>query len=111
MLYALAGLPDFLVYADDTDFVSLSREYLDRLLEVLGPIFKDDFDLIVNVDKAENTRLGHKDMDVNQDEWRNTRKLGSLLGLRYLGAVILTSRQARSSSKKDVAPCSRCGMA
>ena len=25
---ALAGLPDFLVYADDTDFVSLSREKL-----------------------------------------------------------------------------------
>jgi hypothetical protein len=41
---ALAGLPDSLVYADDTDFVSLSREYLDPLLEVLGPIFKNDFD-------------------------------------------------------------------
>jgi hypothetical protein len=48
---------------------------------VLGPIFKDDFDLIVNVDKTENTRLGHKDMDVDQDEWRNIRKLGSLLGI------------------------------
>jgi hypothetical protein len=35
----------------------------------------------VNVDKTENTRLGHKNMDVNQDEWRNTRKLGSLLGI------------------------------
>ncbi len=64
---ALAGLPDFLVYADDTDFVSLSREYLDRPLEVLRPISEDDFDLIVNVDKtvSDNTRLGHKDMDVN----------------------------------------------
>ena len=50
---ALDGLPDFLVYADDTDFVILSREYFDRLLEMSGPIFKDDFELMVNVDKTQ----------------------------------------------------------
>ncbi len=65
---ALAGLPDFLVYADDTDFVSLSREYLDWLLEVLGPIFKDDFDLIVKVHKTENTSSDRNRTQNNLDD-------------------------------------------
>ncbi len=56
-------------------YIYTVMESMNRPFEVLGPIFKDDFDLIVNVDKTENTRLGHKDMDVNQDEWRYTRKV------------------------------------
>ncbi len=35
------------------------------------------FELIANVDETENTRPGHKDIDVNEAEWRNTRKLES----------------------------------
>ena len=35
----------------------------------------------MNVDKTEWTTLGHKDMGVDQDSYKNTRKLGSLLGV------------------------------
>jgi hypothetical protein len=77
----LIGLPESLVYADDTDFVSFVREYLDRLITVLGPLFREDFKLIVNDDKTENTLVGHSDMGADQKAWRNTKKLGSLLGV------------------------------
>ena len=77
----LIGLPESLVYADDTDFVSFVREYLDRLITVLGPLFREDFKLIVNDDKTENTLVGHSDMEADQKAWRNTKKLGSLLGV------------------------------
>ncbi len=36
--------------------------------------------LIVNADKTEHTLAGHSDMNVDQNAWRNTRKLGYLLG-------------------------------
>jgi hypothetical protein len=77
----LIGLPEFLVYADDTDFVSFVKEYLDKLITVLGPLCREDFMLIVNDDKTENTLVGHSDMGADQNTWRNTRKLGSLLGV------------------------------
>ena len=54
----LIGLPESLVYADDTDFVSFVKEYLDKLITVLGPLFREDFMLIVNDDKTENTLVG-----------------------------------------------------
>ncbi len=44
----LIGVPESLVYADATDFVSFLREYLERLISVLGPFFREDFKLIVN---------------------------------------------------------------
>jgi len=39
-----------------------------------------EFNLIVNVDKTERTVIGHADL-VDDQSWRNTRKLGSLLGI------------------------------
>ncbi len=53
--------------------------YLDRLIEVLGLMFKSDFELIVNEDKTKKTRLGHKYMDIKQDITGAIRvKLGRL---------------------------------
>ena len=45
-------------------------------------LFKDEYKLIVNADKTENTKVGHLDMGVDQSAWRGTRKLGPLLGHR-----------------------------
>ncbi len=45
------------------------------------PLFKDEYKLIVNADKTENTKVGHLDIGVDQSAWRGTRKLGSLLGV------------------------------
>ncbi len=69
------------LYADDTDFVSNVREYLDRLITVLGPLLREDFKLLVNDDKTENTLVGHSDMGADPKAWRNTQKLGSLFGI------------------------------
>ncbi len=48
---------------------------------MLGPLFREDFKLIVNDDKTENTLVGHSDMSADQKAWRNTKKLGFLLGV------------------------------
>ncbi len=73
-------IPESLVYADDTDFVSFVKEYLNKLITVLGPLFKEDFMLIVNDDNTENTLVGPKRREyTDQNAWRNTRKLGSLI--------------------------------
>ena len=69
------------IYADDTDFLSFCQDYLDEVMEVVVPLFKDEYKLIVNADKTENTKVGHLDMGVDQSAWRGTRKLGSLLGV------------------------------
>jgi hypothetical protein len=42
-------------------------------------VFKE-FDLIANEDKTEKTAIGHNDM-IDDQSWRKTRKLGSLLGV------------------------------
>ncbi len=39
------------------------------------PLFKNEYNLIVNADKTERTRVGHLDMGVDQSAWRGTRKL------------------------------------
>jgi len=79
-LDVILGLPEFAIYADDTDFISTCSTYLDLIQKAVGPIFAE-FNLIVNVDKTERTTLGHTDIGVNQEEWKGTRKLGSLLGV------------------------------
>ena len=45
-------LPQKAIYADDTDFISLDKEFLEKILKMAGPVF-GDFNLIVNVDKTE----------------------------------------------------------
>jgi hypothetical protein len=76
----MLGLPEYAIYADDTDFISTCSVYLDLVQQTVGPIFAE-FNLLVNVDKTERNRIGHSDMGVNHKEWKGTRKLGSLLGV------------------------------
>jgi hypothetical protein len=73
------GLPFNAIYADDVDFISLDKAFLERILREVGPIFGDS-DLLVNVEKTEHGIIGHQDRDVDQ-AWRDIRKLGSLLGV------------------------------
>jgi hypothetical protein len=55
----LSRLPKTLIYADDTDFLRFCQDYLDEVLEVVVPLFKNKYKLIVNADKTERTRVGH----------------------------------------------------
>ena len=75
------GLPFNAIYADDVDFISLDKAFLERILREVGPIFGDS-NLLVNVEKTEHGIIGHLDMGVDQ-AWRvdHIRKLGSLLGV------------------------------
>ncbi len=45
----------------------------------MGPLFREDFNLIVNDEKTDNTLVGHSDMGADQKAWRNTKKLSSFL--------------------------------
>ena len=76
-----AGLPYTAIYADDVDFISLDLAFLNKILKAVGPVFGMS-DLLVNVDKTENTTIGHSDLVSDQPAWRETRKLGSLLGIQ-----------------------------
>ena len=72
------NLPPSLGYADDVDFVSTSSEYLDSILPIVGDCLAD-WDLKVNQAKTERTTIQRK-KDRVEEEWRRTRKLGSLIG-------------------------------
>jgi hypothetical protein len=72
-------LPLEAIYADDTDFISMCADFLNKVQLDVVPIFKE-FNLIVNADKKEETVIGHSDI-LDDQSWRNTKKLGSLLGV------------------------------
>ena len=74
-LDVILGLPEYAIYADDTDFISTCSVYLDLVQQAVGPIFAE-FNLLVNVDKTERTAISKE-----EDQWKNARKLGSLLGV------------------------------
>ena len=82
------------MYADDTDLISLDCEYLDKVQLVIRTIF-GKFDLIVNVDNTERTVIGRSDLVQDQDAWRKTRRLGSLLRINEdVGKRIMHANQA-----------------
>ena len=74
------GLPYNAIYADDVDFISLDKAFLDKILQDVHPIFGES-DIIVNILKTDHTTVGHVDLGVDQSAWCKTRKLGSLLGV------------------------------
>lgn len=69
-----ANLPPEMVYADDTDLVSLSKEWLENALAQI-PAELATFSLIANAEKTEWTEYCHE-----SERWRTTRKLGSRIG-------------------------------
>ncbi|XP_065186192.1 uncharacterized protein LOC135817021 [Sycon ciliatum] len=72
------NIPFELVYADDTDFISLSRQWLTELEPVIDHTL-GQWALRVNNTKTEWTELG-RSVDRIDERWRTSRKLGSLLG-------------------------------
>jgi hypothetical protein len=67
-------VPSEAIYADDTDFISLSKEWLRQLLEFVPPILAEYY-LIANKDKTD-----WQTMSNDHDEWKDCKKLGARLG-------------------------------
>jgi len=71
-------LPFDVEYADDVDFVSTDLVFLQRV-EHAAPQVLATWNLLVNPAKTEYTYI-HRASDRINEEWRTTKKLGSLLG-------------------------------
>ena len=71
--------PDEAIYADDTDFWQENNEEAEHLVKIVKPILKEK-DLNVNDDKTEYTTIERKKTTLEEKDWRETKKLGSLLG-------------------------------
>jgi len=90
-------LPPKLAFADDVDFVSSSDAYLRGSLPVIGDTLRN-WNLNMNEQKTEHTHI-HRAADRVAEEWRNVRKLGSLMGepedlsrrIQLAGAVLQKS--------------------
>jgi len=66
-----AAVPGELIYADDTDFISLDKSFLNDILNVVGSVF-GELNILVNTDKTEHTIIGHNDVVKNQQAWKGT---------------------------------------
>ena len=71
-------LPVDIIYVDDTDFVSTSSAWLAQLERLTATVLKQ-WNLHVNAEKTEHTKLTRQ-QDRVSEEWRMTKKLGSLIG-------------------------------
>ena len=72
------AVPAEIIYADDTDFISTSKEVITAIETNANDILKS-WSLAMNGDKTEETIL--KRGEKREDEtWRKTKKLGTLLG-------------------------------
>ena len=72
------ALPLDVEYADDTDFVSTSRPFLNAIQRI-APACLAEWSLQINAAKTERTSV-RRHADITNENWRKTRKLGSLLG-------------------------------
>ena len=73
-----ARLPLDVEYADDIDFISYSRPYLNEI-ERIAPGCLAEWSVQINAAKTERTGVSRQ-VDRTHEPWRTTRKLGSLLG-------------------------------
>ena len=71
-------LPGEVIYADDTDFLSSSRTWLDSISPSINEVLRECH-LKVNEEKIEQTTL-RREGDRLAEVWRKTHKLGSLQG-------------------------------
>ena len=71
-------IPTEIIYADDTDFISTSRETLANIETNASSILKTWY-LAMNCDKTELTTL-KREKEKEDETWRKTKKLGTLLG-------------------------------
>ena len=72
------NMPQYIAYADDVDFISNSNVFLDEV-QRLAPGCLLKWHLIINESKTEHTNI-HRRNTCDIEQWRKTRKLGSLLG-------------------------------
>ena len=71
-------IPGEIIYADDTDYISTSREYLETI-EAEASRILGDWNLSVNAGKVEKTVLCRRE-EKEKEEWRKVKKLGTLIG-------------------------------
>jgi hypothetical protein len=72
------AIPHEIIYADDTDFVSTSKEVLDNT-EPKAQTILGQHNLNMNPEKTEHTTLRREERKENET-WRKTKKLGTLPG-------------------------------
>ena len=70
--------PEEAIYADDADFINISKARDTKITDIVGPLLRKD-NLQVNDDKTEHTIIT-REKKRNQEQWRDVKKLGSLLG-------------------------------
>jgi hypothetical protein len=70
-------LPPEICYADDTDFLSHSTQYIEEVRRKAPSVLKE-WDLVVNDEKTDLTTLKRDEKE--NENWRATKKLGTLLG-------------------------------
>ena len=73
-----SNLPSEIIYADDCDFITEMEKKKDLVYEKSYNILRDE-NLIVNDDKTEHTII-RREKKREEENWRNTIKLGSMLG-------------------------------
>jgi hypothetical protein len=74
------SLPNEIIYADDTDFISTSCQVIEEI-EPTAKIILGEHNLSMNTDKTERTTL-KRESKKEDETWRTTKKLGTLLGDR-----------------------------
>jgi hypothetical protein len=72
------AVPNEIIYADDTDFVSTSKDLLDEI-EPKAQAILGEYNLAMNTEKTEKTTL-RRAANKQEETWRSTKKLGTLLG-------------------------------
>ena len=75
------NMPHYIAYADDVDFISnsiISNVFLNEV-QRLAPGCLLQWHLIIKESKTEHTNI-HRRNTRDVEQWRKTRKLGSLLG-------------------------------
>ena len=72
------AVPNEVLYADDTDFISTSKEVIAAIEPAAETILKS-WNLAVNREKTEHTKLNREETR-EREVWRKTKKLGTLLG-------------------------------
>ena len=72
------SVPPEIIYADDADTISKCAEVIATTEEKAAPVL-GNWDLRINGDKTDRTTLKRR-TNQEQETWRNTKKLGTLLG-------------------------------
>ena len=72
-----SNLPKELTYADDCDFLTEDTNTKNKITNDVGDVFERG-NLLVNQDKTEITIIRREKKE--DEHWRNTKKLGTLLG-------------------------------